>query len=51
VDEGRGIGHKRIDSFAAVSASRVRLNILSSSGGVEIREFQLFRLGSLQGLE
>jgi alpha-L-fucosidase len=51
VDEGRGIGHKRIDSFAAVSASKVRLNILSSSGGVEIREFQLFRLGNLQGLE
>jgi alpha-L-fucosidase len=51
VDEGRGIGHKRIDSFAAVSASQVRLNILSSSGGVEIREFQLFRLGSFQGLE
>jgi alpha-L-fucosidase len=51
VDEGRGIGHKRIDSFAAVSASKVRLNILSSSGGVEIREFQLFRLGSFQGLE
>jgi alpha-L-fucosidase len=43
VDEGRDIGHKRIDHFAPVSASKVRLNILSSSGPVEIREFQLFR--------
>ena len=46
VDEGREIGHKRIDHFASVSASRVRLNILSSSGAAEIREFQLFRLNN-----
>ena len=44
VDQGRAIGHKRIDHFAPVSASRVRLNIVSSSGAAEIREFQLFRL-------
>jgi alpha-L-fucosidase len=44
VDEGRQIGHKRIDRFAPVSSSKVRLNILSSSGVAEIREFQLFRL-------
>jgi len=44
VDEGRDIGHKRIDHFASVSASKVRLNILSSSAQAEIREFQLFRL-------
>jgi alpha-L-fucosidase len=48
VDEGRGIGHKRIDSFSLVSASRVRLNILSSSAAAEIREFQLFRLDNPQ---
>jgi alpha-L-fucosidase len=44
VDEGQSIGHKRIDRFQPVSASRVRLNILSSSGAAEIREFKLFRL-------
>ncbi len=44
VDQGRSIGHKRIDHFAPVSASRVRLNIVSSTGAAEIREFQLFRL-------
>jgi alpha-L-fucosidase len=41
--EGRAIGHKRIDSFAPVRTSRVRLNILSSSAEAHIREFQLFR--------
>ena len=41
--EGHAIGHKRIDSFAAVSASRVRLNILESSAEAHIREFQLFK--------
>jgi alpha-L-fucosidase len=41
--EGQAIGHKRIDSFPAVSASRVRLNILSSVAEPAIREFQLFR--------
>ena len=42
VSEGHAIGHKRIDSFAPVTASRVRLNILSSSAEAHIREFQLF---------
>lgn len=41
--EGHAIGHKRIDRFAAVSASRVRLNILESSAEAHIREFQLFK--------
>jgi alpha-L-fucosidase len=36
------IGHKRIESFAAQTASRVRLNILSSTDAAEITEFQLF---------
>jgi alpha-L-fucosidase len=40
--KGRAIGHKRIDRFAPVTASRVRLNILSSSAEAHIREFQLF---------
>jgi alpha-L-fucosidase len=42
VFEGHAIGHKRIDHFAPVTASRVRLNILSSAGEAHIREFQLF---------
>ncbi len=39
---GQAIGHKRIDRFQPVSASRVRLNILSSASEAHIREFQLF---------
>ena len=40
--EGSAIGHKRILRFPRVSASRVRLHILSSTGEAEIRELQLF---------
>jgi len=43
--EGRAIGHKRIDNFVPVTASRVRLNILASSSEAHIREFQLFSVG------
>lgn len=39
----QAIGHKKIDSFPAVTAKRVRLNILSSTGPARIREFQLFQ--------
>jgi alpha-L-fucosidase len=42
VIEGHAIGHKRIDHFAPVTSSRVRLNILSSSAQAHIREFQIF---------
>ena len=42
VASGRAIGHKRIDVFAPVTASRVRLHILASSGQAHVREFQLF---------
>jgi alpha-L-fucosidase len=42
VFQGNAIGHKRIDHFAPVTASRVRLNILSSPAEAHIREFQLF---------
>ena len=49
VAEGRAIGHKRIDSFAPITASRIRLNILSSSAAAEIREFQVFSVGSASG--
>jgi len=43
---GNSIGHKRIDSFPPVTASRVRLNILDSTDAAEIREFQLFFVGT-----
>jgi alpha-L-fucosidase len=42
VVQGHAIGHKRIHAFNAITASRVRLNILSSSSEAHIREFQLF---------
>jgi alpha-L-fucosidase len=45
VFQGNAIGHKRIDHFPSVTASRVRLNILSSSAEAHIREFQLFDSG------
>ena len=43
IARGQAIGHKRIDHFDPVTASRVRLNILSSSSEAHIREFQIFR--------
>lgn len=42
VTRGYAIGHKKIDHFAPVTASRVRLRILSSTSEAHIREFQLF---------
>jgi alpha-L-fucosidase len=45
---GQAIGHKKIDSFTPVTASRVRLTLLSSTAPAEIREFQLFRWGADQ---
>ena len=38
------VGHEKIDIFPAVTASRVRLNILSSTDGAAIREFQLYNV-------
>src|ERR1035441_9153712 len=45
--QGQAIGHKKIDQFPAVTAYRVRLNILSSSAEAHIREFQLFDWSTL----
>lgn len=45
---GTTVGHKRIEGFEPQTASRVRLNILSSTEAAEIREFQLFRIGAQQ---
>jgi alpha-L-fucosidase len=42
VAKGEAIGHTKIDQFPPVSACRVRLNILSSTGEAHIREFQLY---------
>jgi alpha-L-fucosidase len=42
VGGGSAIGHKKIDALSRSTASRVRMNILSSSGEAHIREFQIF---------
>ena len=42
IAEGQAIGHKKIDQFPPVTATRVRLNILSSTSEAHIREFQLY---------
>jgi alpha-L-fucosidase len=39
---GQAIGHEKIDAFPAMTASRIRLNILSSTAEAHIREFQLY---------
>lgn len=44
VAQAQAIGHKKIDSFPAVTAARVRLNILSSTDAAQIREFQLYNI-------
>ena len=44
VSGGYAIGHKKIDAFAPVTASRVRLHIVSSASEAHIREFQLFNV-------
>jgi alpha-L-fucosidase len=46
VAQGQAIGHKKIDTFAPVTAQRVRLNILSSTSEAHIREFQIFNWGN-----
>jgi alpha-L-fucosidase len=46
VAEGQAVGHKKIDAFESVTATRVRLQILSSSSEAHIREFQLFNTKS-----
>ena len=45
VTQGSAIGHKKIDVFDAVTATRVRLQILASTSEAHIREFQLFNAG------
>ncbi len=42
IAEGQAIGHEKIDQFPAATATRVRLNILSSTSEAHIREFQLY---------
>ncbi len=42
VAQAQAIGHKKIDTFPTVTATRVRLNILSSTDPAQIREFQLY---------
>ncbi len=42
VAHARAIGHKKIDRFAPITTTRVRLRILAQSGPAGIREFQVF---------
>ncbi|MDE1175267.1 MAG: alpha-L-fucosidase [Edaphobacter sp.] len=42
IAHAQAIGHKKIDIFPAVTAQRVRLNLLSTVGSAGIREFQIF---------
>jgi len=46
VAEAQAIGHMKIDRFPAVTTTKVRLDILASTGTARIREFQLFDVGS-----
>jgi alpha-L-fucosidase len=42
VASGQAIGHEKVDRFPPVTASRIRLDILSSSQEAHIREFQVY---------
>ncbi|HEY6375824.1 MAG TPA: alpha-L-fucosidase [Edaphobacter sp.] len=42
----QAIGHKKIDLFPPVTAQRVRLNLISTTGSAAIREFQLYDGGA-----
>ena len=44
VATAHAIGHEKIDIFPTVTGSRARLNILSSTDGAAIREFQLYNV-------
>lgn len=44
VAAAHAIGHEKVDIFPAVTADRVRLNILSSTDGAAIREFQMYNV-------
>jgi len=46
IASAQAIGHKKIDSFPAVTAAKVRLNILSSTDAAAIREFQLYSVAN-----
>jgi alpha-L-fucosidase len=39
----QAIGHEKVDTFAPVTARRIRLNILSSTQEAHIREFQIYQ--------
>jgi alpha-L-fucosidase len=42
VARAEAIGHKKIDAFEPVTATRVRLNLLSTTDAAQIREFALY---------
>jgi alpha-L-fucosidase len=43
IARAQAIGHKKIDTFEPVTATLVRLNLLSTMDAAEIREFALYR--------
>jgi alpha-L-fucosidase len=48
IAQGEAIGHEKIDTFPAVTASAVRLNILSSTSEAHIREFQIYNWSHIE---
>ncbi|MDB6159068.1 MAG: alpha-L-fucosidase [Gammaproteobacteria bacterium] len=42
IARAQAIGHKKIDTFEPVTATRVRLNLLSTTDAAQIREFALY---------
>ena len=49
VARAEAIGHKKIDAFEPVTATRVRLNLLSTTDAAQIREFALYDSRSNDG--
>lgn len=48
IAKAQAIGHEKVDLLQPLTASRVRLHILSSTGPAAIREFQLYNLPPTQ---
>jgi alpha-L-fucosidase len=42
IARAQAIGHKKIDTFEPITATRVRLNLLSTTDAAQIREFALY---------
>jgi len=51
ISAGTTIGHKKIDTFARTTATRVRLRIMEASGPPQIRRFRLCDVTGTSGTE